>query len=358
MSRREEKTLSHGEWLAGRNILVTGGTGSIGSEIVRQVLKHQPRVVRILSRDEHKQYELQHELREYPNVRYLIGDVRSQERLEWAFEDIEIVLHAAAMKHVPTCEYNPWEAVETNVFGTQNVVKAALRTPSVQRVICISTDKAVAPTSVLGASKLLAEKVVARANFHSARHQPRFCSVRFGNVLNSRGSFIPRLVQQIAAGGPVTLTDGGMVRFMMSLHEAVRLVLTAAHQTRGGEVFILKMPMIRIQDLVKVMISHVAPRYGHHSDDIKIEIVGACLGEKVSESLLTKEESGRCLETQDMCILLPPPREGERNFQPIDLRHYSGAKIFEDHSLLDGLGKPCLNQEEIVNQLLKPAGII
>lgn len=344
--------------LGGRNVLVTGGTGSIGSEIVRQVLRHRPTVVRILSRDEHKQYELQHELREHRNVRYLIGDVRSLERLDWAFEDIEIVFHAAAMKHVPACEYNPWEAVDTNVVGTQNVVKAALKTPTVQRVICISTDKAVAPASVLGASKLLAEKVVARGNFFSATHQPLFCSVRFGNVVDSRGNFISRLVRQIAAGGPVTLTDPDMIRYMMSLGEAVHLVLTAGCKTRGGEVFILKMPVVRIGDLVQVMIAHLAPRTGYRPEDIKVDMLGARLGEKMSESLLTKEESQRCLETEGMCILLPLPHEWEEGPVPVDARSYPGAVPFADTSLLDGATARCLTPDEMVSRLLKPAGII
>lgn len=355
---RDPKQRTGSDLLRGRNVLVTGGTGSIGSEIVRQVLSCQPRVVRILSRDEHKQYELQHELREYANVRYLIGDVRSQERLEWAFEDIEIVFHAAAMKHVSTCEYNPWEAIETNVVGTQNVVKAALRTTSVLRVICISTDKAVAPISVLGASKLLSEKVVTRGNFYSTKHKPVFCSVRFGNVINSRGSFTSRVVQQIAHGGPVTLTDGEMIRFMMSRYDAVRLVLRAAHYSRGGEVFILKMPLIRMGDMVRVMIDHLAPQYGYRPEQIKIEIVGARLGEKLSESLLTKEESKRCLETSDMWILLPPPREWEDGGRQIEPQAYPDAKRFEGDERLEISMKSCLSPAEIVRQLLKPADIL
>lgn len=188
-----------------KKIIVTGGTGSIGSEIVRRVLQYDPEVVRILSRDESKQFELEQEIGDLENVRFLIGDVRDKDRLNRAFEDVDIVFHAAAMKHVPACEYNPFEAVKTNVVGTQNVIDAALDN-GVGKVIAISTDKAASPINTMGATKLLAEKQIIDANFYKGHRKTVFSCVRFGNVMGSRGSVIPLFEKQIKNGGPVTVT--------------------------------------------------------------------------------------------------------------------------------------------------------
>ena len=218
------------DYLKGKKVLVTGGTGSIGSEIVRQVLAQSPEVVRIFSRDETKQYYLESILGRRPDLRYLVGDVREKDRLRRALKDIDVVFHTAALKQVPSCEYNPFEAVKTNVFGTQNVIEAALES-GVSRVIAVSTDKAINPTSTMGATKLLSERLVATAN--SWTSDTTFACVRFGNVLNSRGSLVPLAKSQIERGGPVTLTDEGMTRFMMPISEAVKLTLEAGATRRG-----------------------------------------------------------------------------------------------------------------------------
>lgn len=286
-----------------KKILVTGGTGSIGSEIVRLVLQYNPKVVRILSRDESKQFELEQEIGHLDNVRFLIGDIRDKSRLQRAFEGIDIVFHAAAMKHVPACEYNPFEAVKTNVMGTQNVIDAALDN-DIEKVIAISTDKAASPINTMGATKLLAEKLIIDANFYKGSRKTVFSCVRFGNVMGSRGSVIPLFAKQIKKGGPVTVTDPEMTRFMMSIPQAVNLVFKATKMARGGEIFIFKMPVVKLGDLAQVMVEILAPRYGYKPEDIQITTIGIRNGEKMYEHLMNLEESLYAYETDDMYIVL------------------------------------------------------
>lgn len=286
-----------------KNILVTGGTGSIGSEIVRRVLQYGPEVVRILSRDESKQFELEQEIGDIENVRFLIGDVRDKDRLNRAFEDINIVFHAAAMKHVPACEYNPFEAVKTNVVGTQNVIDAALDN-GVEKVIAISTDKAASPINTMGATKLLAEKLIIDANFYKGHRKTVFSCVRFGNVMGSRGSVIPLFEKQIKTGGPITVTDPEMTRFMMTIPQAVDLVFKATKIAQGGEIFIFKMPVVKLGDMANVMIENLAPRYGYKPEDIQINTIGIRNGEKMYEHLMNEEEARYAYETEDMFVVL------------------------------------------------------
>ena len=289
-----------------KKILVTGGTGSIGSEIVRRVLQSDPKVVRILSRDESKQFELEQEIGGLENVRFLIGDVRDKARLNRAFEDIDIVFHAAAMKHVPACEYNPFEAVKTNVVGTQNVIDAALDN-GVEKVIAISTDKAASPINTMGATKLLAEKLIIDANFYKGHRKIIFSCVRFGNVMGSHGSVIPLFEKQIKNGGPITVTDHEMTRFMMTIPQAVDLVFKATKIALGGEIFIFKMPVVKLGDLANVMIEHLAPKYGHTPESIQVDTIGVRSGEKTYEYLMNEEEAQYAYETKDMFIVLPQP---------------------------------------------------
>lgn len=282
-------------------ILVTGGTGSIGSEIVRNVLKDQPQVVRIYSRDESKQFALQQELKEYSNVRYLIGDIRDKQRLSYATEGVDYIFHAAALKHVPACEYNPMEAVKTNVIGVQNVIEVAIE-HNVERVVAISTDKVVNPTNTMGATKLLSEKLISAANMYKGSKRTKFSCVRFGNVMGSRGSVIPLFIDQITAGIPITVTHKDMTRFMMSIPQAVRLVLQAVHSAKGGEVFVLKMPVLKIMDLAIALIQNYEEITGR-SYDGGISEVGIRPGEKLYEELMTLEESERALEDKRMYII-------------------------------------------------------
>ena len=290
------------EYFHGRRILVTGGTGSIGREIVNQLLEWSPDVVRILSRNENNQFNMSEQMGYLPNVRFLIGDVRDKERLRRACEGIEIIFHTAALKHVPFCEYNPFEAVKTNVVGTQNLVEVALES-GVEKVVAINTDKSVSPINTMGATKLLAEKLVIAAQEYKGTHKSSFCSVRFGNVIGSDGSVMNTFIRQIHSGGPVTVTDPTMCRFIMTIPEAIELVLKAALISKGGEVFILKMPALRVVDLAQVLIDELSPK-----EKIEIIYTGERPGEKLHEELMTREESPMASESESMYILRPLTR--------------------------------------------------
>jgi FlaA1/EpsC-like NDP-sugar epimerase len=315
----------------GKNVLVTGGTGSIGSELVRKLLKFGPAVIRVFSNDENAQFELEHELKDYSShLRFLVGDVRDKERLQRAAENIEIVFHAAALKHVPLCEYNPFEAIKTNVIGTQNLLEVAI-TENVDKVITISTDKAANPANVMGATKLLAERLTIAANYYRGLKRTVFSCVRFGNVMASRGSVIQTFEKQIQNGGPVTLTDPQMVRFWMPMEKAVDLVLKAAQIAKGEEIFIFKMPALRIRDLAEVMIQKLAPKYGYTPKDIETKLIGKRKGEKLYEELMTDEEAFNAYETEDMLLVLPQapqtvsnPRNG---FKKIPLKRYTSKDV-------------------------------
>jgi FlaA1/EpsC-like NDP-sugar epimerase len=291
-----------GSLFADRRVLVTGGTGSIGGAIVEALLAERPQAVRVISRDDSKQFELAQRHRDDPTLRMLIGDVRSRDRMDRAMAGIEHVFHAAAMKHVPACEYNPFEATETNVRGTQNVVEAAIDA-GVERVLGISTDKAVDPTNVMGATKLLMERLLCAAEFYKGPVKTRFASVRFGNVIGSRGSLVPLIRGQVARGGPVTVTDPEMCRYMMPIADAVRLCFEAMARMEGGEVFILKMPRIRVGDLVEVLVEAYAPLFGYRTDEIAVETIGARPGEKWHEMLLTRGEARVAEEIDGMFVL-------------------------------------------------------
>ncbi len=307
-----------------KKILITGGTGSIGRELVRNILKSDPEVVRIFDVDETEQFEFQIELKEYEGKsRFLLGDVRDRERLIRAAEDIDVIFHTAALKHVMACEYNPFEAVKTNILGIQNVINAAIAN-NVERIIFTSSDKAVNPSNTMGATKLLAERLMTSANYYKGKRKCIFSSVRFGNVMGSRGSVIPLFKQQIKSGGPVTITDTGMTRFMMSMSQAVELVFRSAEMAQGGEVFIFKMPTTKITDLAEVLIDELAPRYAHRPEDISIEIIGTKPGEKMYEELMTEDEASRSLERYDMFIILP---QIEDELTKIDVSAYDAVPI-------------------------------
>jgi FlaA1/EpsC-like NDP-sugar epimerase len=290
--------------LHGRRILVTGGSGTIGSRLVDHLLARDPEVVRVLGRDETKQFYQRLTYRDRADVRLLIGDVRDRDRLMRAFEGIDTVFHCAALKHVEGGEYNPFEATQTNVVGTQNVIDACLAT-GVRTMILTSSDKAANPTSVMGASKLLAEKLVSAATNYRGAHPTVFASVRFGNVLGSRGSALELFARQIAAGGPVTITDPGMTRFVMTTDRAVELAIRAAEIARGGEVFVFKMPVARLADLVAASIAVVAPRGGRAPADIATTTIAPRPGEKTYEELMTEDESTRARDIGEMYAVLP-----------------------------------------------------
>ncbi len=282
-------------------ILVTGGTGSIGSEIVKKLLELDPKAIRVLDNNETSLFELEQELNS-DKIRTFMGDIRDKERLMRAFEGADVVFHAGALKHVPLCEYNPFDAVKTNVIGTQNVLNAALD-QNVNKVIVISTDKAVNPINVMGATKLLAERLTISANNYTGHKNTVFSCVRFGNVLDSRGSVVPLFKNQIKKGGPVTITSPDMTRFIMGIPQAVQLILKAGEISKGNEIFILKMPALNIVDLAEVMIEEFAPMYGYKPEDIEIQIVGKRIGEKTYEELMTEDETINAVDQGKLYII-------------------------------------------------------
>lgn len=286
-----------------KDILVTGGCGSVGSELVKQLLNYNPKRIKILDNNESGQFHLKQELAKFKKVRYLIGDVRDKDRIKRAIKGVNIVFHAAALKHVPLCEYNPFEALNTNVLGTQNMIDAA-REAGVEKFILISTDKAVNPINTMGATKLLGEKLVI-SSAGLGDWNTLFSCVRFGNVLNSDGSVIPIFKEQIKKGGPVTITSAKMTRFFMSMPQAVELILNSAKKMKGREIFILKMKALRIIDLANVMITELATKYGHDPNKIKIKKIGVRPGEKLYESLITEEETHYISDIGKMFILTP-----------------------------------------------------
>lgn len=286
----------------GKKILITGGTGTIGQHLVRRLLQDEPAVIRIFSRDEHKQFEMQHSLYEYRGIlRYLIGDVRDLSRLTRAMEDIDYVFHLAAMKHVPACEYNPFEAVKTNVIGTQNVIQAALAA-GVNKVLFTSSDKAISPTNTYGATKLTAERLITAAEYQKGPKPVVFSSVRFGNVMGSRGSVIPLFKDQILTHRKITITDMSMKRYMMTPSQAISLMLKAHELSKGGEVFVLKMPVVQLSDLVDVLVAEVSRKY-QLREPVELDEIGLRPGEKRYEELMTQDEESIALETENMYIL-------------------------------------------------------
>ena len=290
--------------LIDKNILVTGGCGSIGTHLIKEVLRYSPSVVRVFDSSEEGLFDLRQELGDDAPVRYLLGNVRDQDRLELAMEDIDVVFHAAALKHVELNEYNPFETVQTNIQGTQNLIRAALE-EEVESFVGVSTDKASNPTSVMGATKLLFERLIIAANTYKGSRETRFGCVRFGNVLGSSGSVVPLFMDQIRQGGPVTVTDPEMTRFIMPIEEAANLVLDAHERMTSGEVFVLKMPAFRVGTLAEAMIEEYAPKFGHSPEDIEIDIIGPRPGERIHEKLISADESVQARELDEMYAILP-----------------------------------------------------
>jgi len=301
-----------------KTILVTGGTGSFGRKFIEIMLKeHEPAKLIVFSRDEQKQHEMRQMGFDHPNLRYFIGDVRDYHRLHRAFEGVDFVVHAAALKQVPACEYNPMEAIKTNILGSGNVVDAALDA-NVERVIALSTDKAVNPINLYGATKLAAEKLFVQSNAYAGGRETRFSCVRYGNVVGSRGSVVPVFMRQ-RESGKITITDERMTRFWISLDQGVRFVIRCLDQMKGGEVFVPKIPSMKVVDLAKA----VAP-------EAKINIIGIRPGEKLHEVLISEDEARTVVELDDMFIVQPAEalwfgREWEKIGKPIkdDFRYIS-----------------------------------
>ena len=286
-----------------KKVLITGSAGTVGREMVRQIYSLKPAELRLMDNNETEMFFLMEEYKN-KNIFCFLGDVRDKDKVEKLSEGVDIIIHSAAFKHVILSEYNPFDVVQTNIIGVENIIKAATAC-NVRHVLFTSSDKAVNPTNVMGTSKLMGERLITAANAVKNNGKTIFSSTRFGNVIGSRGSVVPLFFKQIRKGGPVTITDRRMTRFIMTIEEAARLVLKSAVISRGGEVFVTKMPVVRIPDLAEVMIDILAPMYDHNPADIKIEEIGAKPGEKLYEELISDEEVHRSMELKDMFVVTP-----------------------------------------------------
>ncbi len=290
-----------------KNILITGVCGTVGSELVKQLLtdeRYAPKEVLGLDNNESELFFMDQQYLNDAHAHFFVADIRDKAELTRKMCGVDVVFHAAALKHVVLCERSPEQAVLTNIMGVQNVIAAA-NANNVEKVIFTSSDKAVNPTNVMGTSKLMGERLMTASNSNKRGKGPIFASTRFGNVLGSNGSVIPIFHNQIMNGGPVTLTDRNMTRFIMTVEESVKLVLDSANQARGGEVFITKMPVLRIEDLAKAMIDELAPVYGKQPEEIKITEIGTKPGEKLYEELMSPEETRRAIELELYFSVMP-----------------------------------------------------
>lgn len=322
--------------LKDKTILITGGTGSFGKMFAKTILKNYPEIKKVIiySRDEYKQFVMQNmpEFQPYDEkMRYFIGDVRDKERLLRAFEGVDYVIHAAALKQVPACEYNPFEAVKTNVMGAQNIIDAALDR-GVKRVVALSTDKACAPINLYGATKLCSDKLFIAGNAYAGVKDTKFAVVRYGNVAGSRGSVIPffkKLVDEGAKELPVT--DMKMTRFWLRLESAVKMVVDALETMQGGELYVKKIPSMLMPDLAKA----IAP-------DLKIKEVGIRPGEKIHEQMITREDARNTLEFEDYYIILP-----EIDFEYIVHKYSDGKPVAADFEYHSGNNTQWLSVQEM-----------
>lgn len=307
--------------IAGSNILVTGGAGSIGRILVDRLLQNDPNVIRVFDQSEPSLADLKAKLDD-DRVRFLAGNVRDKDRLVRAMNGIDIVIHTAAMKHVDISEYNPFEAVKTNVMGLQHLIDVAIDA-DVDRFVFTSSDKAAHPANTMGTTKLLGEKLITAANKYSGGHDIRLASVRFGNVINSSQSVVPVFLEQIEKGGPVTLTDPRMSRFFLTYDDVADLVFQAIDHTQGGEIFIRKMEAIHIKDLAEAMIDTFGPEFGFDPAEIEITQTGRRIGETFDEKILTEREVSRTTETDSLYAILPEQSGSNRH-----LKH-SGIDAFD-----------------------------
>lgn len=282
---------------ASKRVLVTGGTGSFGNFVVRRLLNAGVQEVRVLSRDEKKQYDMRVFYQGRRDLSFVIGDVRNPQIVDEAMAGIHTVFHAAALKQVPTCEHHPHEAIRTNVLGAENLVEAALR-HGVECLVMISTDKAVKPVNVMGMTKALQERIVLRGNLSRLNKGTRLCCVRYGNVLRSRGSVVPFFRRQLARGQTMTITDERMTRFLLTLNEAIELVLYAAEHTRGGEIFVRKAKAAKITDIAQVMAEEAGKPFDY-------KLIGILPGEKLHEILVSEEELVRVQNCGDYYTIHP-----------------------------------------------------
>ena len=342
------ETNTIGKFYSGASVAVLGGAGSVGRELVSQLLELDVSVVRALDNNESGLFEVSQKYSRNPRLQVFMTDIRDKSKLLQMFDSIDYVFHAAALKHVPLCEHSPFDAVQTNIMGVQNIIEAA-NEKGVRKVLFTSSDKAVNPTNVMGTSKLMGERLMTAANAISSSRDLTICaSTRFGNVAGSSGSVIPIFEKQIATKAPITITDNGMTRFVMTLHEAVNLVLVSLMMAQGGEVYVTKMPILKITDLAETMIELLAPQYGLQCDDIEITEIGCRPGEKLYEELLNDEETRRAYEIDDFYVILPAIRN---IYNGIDYTAATGSPV--SHSYTSAMQKH-MSKHEIKRFLLKP----
>ena len=320
--------------LTNKRILVTGAAGTVGRNLAKKIAKFPINELILLDNNETEVFFLREDFQKYENTTVYLGNIVDKEKLRKIMKGVDIVFHCAAYKHVILSEYNPFDYVRVNVLGTQNIIECALEN-NVEIVVNTSTDKAVNPTNVMGATKLLSEKLITSANATIYDSKAIFFSVRFGNVLGSRGSILPLLIKQIKNGGPVTLTDERMTRFIMSVDDATELVLRSSERAIGGEVFVLKMKAVRIVDLIKATVELVAPKFGYEPEKIEIKKIGSKPGEKLYEELMNEEETSRAIELEDMFVIIPA-------FRPI----YSKKEYRYENVVQEGVDKPYVSKNE------------
>ncbi len=343
--------MNFSEFFKDKTILVAGGTGSIGSEIVSQILKLNPKTIRILSNSENELWECRFKFKDsIDKLRFLLGDIRNYERVKRATTDVDYIFNAAAVKHVPFSEYNPMEAINVNIHGLENIIEAAFRN-KVKKLTHISTDKAVIPTTVMGATKMLGERLCISRELAKGKYPTTISCVRFGNVLGSRGSIVPLIKQQINNGNTVTLTDEKMKRFFLSIFQAVQLVLKASILAKGGEIFVFKMPTVLIKDLIEIVIEEYAPKIGKDPNSIKIKNIGPRLGEKLDEELISTIEFSSCCETEDMYTIYPIVNFGQTI--EINERVNSINKVSYNKDYFNTRNAKLLSKEEIKKLIYK-----
>jgi len=331
--------------LRGKKVLITGACGTIGSALIRALLtgEHRGQVdVSGIDINESEIFYLTNEFEDFGHCQIRFGDIRDRDTIFRETKGIDIVIHAAALKHVSICEISPYEAVKTNLLGLQNIIDAALAN-SVEKVIFTSSDKAVNSSSSMGASKFLGESLIRAASGIHLKSKTVFASTRFGNVLGSRGSVLPVFLEQIVSGKSVTLTDRRMTRFIMGTKDAVQLILDSVSLSVGGEIFISKMPTIRIQDLAEFLIEKIAARYGHNQESIKVIETGMKIGEKLYEELMTEAESSRAIELERYFVVLPLYDVAARNL----ISQYPGVISLETHGEYTSANGPYLDYSEI-----------
>lgn len=319
-----------------KTILITGGTGSFGKKFTETVLKKYPNVKKIIiySRDEFKQFMMSNmpEFKPYlSKLRFFIGDVRDKERMMRAFEGVDIVVHAAALKQVPACEYNPFEAVKTNIHGAQNVIDCSIDS-GVKKVVALSTDKACAPINLYGATKLCSDKLFIAGNAYCGSKDTRFAVVRYGNVAGSRGSVIPFFQNLVAEGAKeLPITDMRMTRFWLKLEQAVEMVLEAIEHMQGGELYVKKIPSMRMPQLAEAIAPHLA-----------VKEIGIRPGEKIHEQMITKEDAPNTIEFNDFYIILP-----QINLDNIEYKYPNAKKVAPDFEYHSGNNDKWLTVEEM-----------